>query len=148
MKLLTLPEHLSSPPVLSVICVVWSLDFCIMFCTLLLAFCHFTFGHCIIYPSIYGFWLPLWYLHTFGHCIICPSLIYGFWLPPLVSSMFSYIAVSECMVYFFLIRDIDVMYHLVCSGVKHCLFVFYVSFVNYFNEVVYRPTLKITVYNF
>ena len=74
-------------------------------------------GHCIICPSIYGFWLPLWYLVTIvlyvllftasdyhfgilwplyylsfylrlliiilvscGHCIICPS-IYGFWLP-------------------------------------------------------------------
>jgi hypothetical protein len=72
--------------------------------------------HCIICPSIYGFWLPLWYLVTIvlsdllftacdyhfgilwplyylsylhllittlvscGHCIICPS-IYGFWLP-------------------------------------------------------------------
>jgi hypothetical protein len=76
-----------------------------------------SFGHCIICPSIYGFWLPLWYLLaivlsvlqftvsgypygifwplyclsfnirflvtpmvSFGHCIICPS-IYGFWLP-------------------------------------------------------------------
>ena len=56
-----------------------------------------SFGHCIICPSIYGFWLPLWYilaivlsvlqytflvtpLVSFGHCIICPS-IYGFWLP-------------------------------------------------------------------
>jgi hypothetical protein len=74
-------------------------------------------GHCIVCPSIYGFWLPLWYLVTivlsvllvkasdypFGillplyclsfylqllnttfascrHCIVCPS-IYGFWLP-------------------------------------------------------------------
>jgi hypothetical protein len=57
-----------------------------------------SFGHCIVCPSIYGFWLPLWYLLaivlsvllpytflytsmvSFGHCIICPS-IYGFWLP-------------------------------------------------------------------
>ena len=57
-------------------------------------------GHCIICPSTYGFWLPLWYLVAIvlsvllftasdyhfgvlwscGHCIICPS-IYGFWLP-------------------------------------------------------------------
>ena len=74
-------------------------------------------GHCIISPSIYGLWLPLWclvaivlsdllftasdyhfgilwplhYLSFYirllmttlvscGHCIICPS-IYGFWLP-------------------------------------------------------------------
>ena len=76
-----------------------------------------SFGHCIDCPSIYGFWLPRWYilaivltvllftasddhvgifwpLHWlsfylrllmttlvyFGNCIDCPS-IYGFWLP-------------------------------------------------------------------
>jgi hypothetical protein len=74
-------------------------------------------GHCIVCPSIYEFWLPLWYLMTIvlsvlrytdsdypfgilwplycvffdiqilitplvscGHCIVCSS-IYGFWLP-------------------------------------------------------------------
>jgi hypothetical protein len=36
-----------------------------------------TFGHCVVSPSsIYGFWLPLWYL-----CVVCPPSIYGFWLP-------------------------------------------------------------------
>ena len=56
----------------------------------------FSFGHCIMCPSIYGFWLHLWYrlaivlsvlpftasdytLVSFGHCIISPSF-YGFWL--------------------------------------------------------------------
>ena len=28
----------------------------------LLVFCSFSFGHCIVYPSIYGFWLPFRYL--------------------------------------------------------------------------------------
>jgi hypothetical protein len=28
-------------------------------------------------PSIYRFWLPLWYL---GHCVVCPSSAYSFWL--------------------------------------------------------------------
>jgi hypothetical protein len=74
-------------------------------------------GHCVVCPSIYGFWLPLWYLvaivlsvllftdsdYSFGilwllcclffdlrilitslvscgHCVVCTS-IYGFWLP-------------------------------------------------------------------
>ena len=27
----------------------------------------FSFGHCIVCPSIYGFWLPLWYLQTILH---------------------------------------------------------------------------------
>jgi len=31
---------------------------CVMFCL------SFFFGHCVVCPSIYGFWLPLWYLHT------------------------------------------------------------------------------------
>jgi hypothetical protein len=76
-----------------------------------------SFDHCIVCPSIYGLWLPLWYLLTiafsvlpfiasdyyfgivwplyclsfslrlviitlvsFDHCIVCPS-VYGLWLP-------------------------------------------------------------------
>ena len=35
------------------------LAFYVMFCISLL-----SFGHCIVCPSIYGFWLPLWYLQT------------------------------------------------------------------------------------
>jgi hypothetical protein len=55
-----------------------------------------SFGHCIVSPSIYSFWLHLWYLLVivlsllpftasdysfgiFGHCIVSPS-IYSFWL--------------------------------------------------------------------
>ena len=76
------------------------------------------FGHCVVWSSIYRFWLPLWYLLatvlsvllftdsdypfdifwplcclifldlqilitplvSFGHCVVCSS-IYGFWLP-------------------------------------------------------------------
>ena len=45
-----------------------------------------SFGHCIVCPSsIYGFWLPLWYLLAIVLSVIlrivCPSSIYGFWLP-------------------------------------------------------------------
>ena len=29
-----------------------------------LSFCPFSFGHHIVCPSIYSFWLPLWYLQT------------------------------------------------------------------------------------
>ena len=28
-----------------------------------LSFCTFSFGHCVVCPSNYGFWLSLWYLH-------------------------------------------------------------------------------------
>ena len=29
-----------------------------------LSFCTFSFGHCVVCSSIYGFWLPLWYLQS------------------------------------------------------------------------------------
>ena len=64
-ELLTLPEHLSSPPIFSGFCVTWSLVLCVYFEDHCLSFFHFSFGHCVICPSsIYGFWLYLWYLQT------------------------------------------------------------------------------------
>jgi hypothetical protein len=40
----------------------WSLVFCVVFCRSLF---WFVFSHCIVCSSsIYGFWLPLWYLQT------------------------------------------------------------------------------------
>jgi hypothetical protein len=43
-----------------------SLVFYVMFCRSLFVLSYFSFGHCIVFPSsIYGFWLPLWYLQTF-----------------------------------------------------------------------------------
>jgi len=64
-ELLTLPEHLSSPPVFSGVCVIQSLVLCVCFVDRWLFFCTFSFGHCVVCSSsIYGFWLPLWYLQT------------------------------------------------------------------------------------
>jgi hypothetical protein len=57
----------------------------------------FFFAHCVVCPSIYWFWLPIWYILAIcflsfdlriliapmvyiDHCVVCPS-IYGFWLP-------------------------------------------------------------------
>jgi hypothetical protein len=71
-ELLTLPEHLSSPPgfqwgscysIFSFIYICF-IDRCLSFCT-------FSFGHCVVCSSsIYGFWLFLWYLQTL---LIVPS---------------------------------------------------------------------------
>ena len=64
-KLLTLPEHLSSPPVFSGVRVTRSLVLCVCFVDRSLSFCLFSFGHCVVCSSsIYGFCLPLWYLQT------------------------------------------------------------------------------------
>jgi hypothetical protein len=63
--LLTLPEHLSSPPVFSGVRVTRSLVWCVCFVDRCLFFCTFSIGHCIVCSSlIYGFWLPLLYLQT------------------------------------------------------------------------------------
>jgi hypothetical protein len=57
-ELPTLPEHLSSPPVVS-----RSLVLCVCFVDHCLLFCFFSFCHCLVCPSsIYGFWLPLWWI--------------------------------------------------------------------------------------
>ena len=71
--LLTLPEHLSSSSVFSGVCVTRSLVLCVYFVDRCLSFCHFSFGHCVICPSIYGFWLPLWYLQTLLLALIVMS---------------------------------------------------------------------------
>jgi hypothetical protein len=63
-ELLTLPEHLSSPPVFSGVCVTRSLVLYVCFPDRCLSFCAFSFGRCVVCSSIYGFWLPLWYLQT------------------------------------------------------------------------------------
>jgi hypothetical protein len=64
-ELLTLPEHLSSPPVFSGARVTRSLVLYVCFIDRCLSFCTFSFGHCVVCSSsIYGFWLPLWYLQT------------------------------------------------------------------------------------
>jgi len=64
-ELLTLPEHLSSPPIFSGVRVTRSLVLCVYFVDRCLSFCPFSFGHCVVCSSsIYGFWLPLWYLQT------------------------------------------------------------------------------------
>jgi hypothetical protein len=64
-ELLTLPEHLRSPPVFSAVRVTRSLVLYVCFVDRCLSFCTLTFGHCVVCSSsIHGFWLPLWYLQT------------------------------------------------------------------------------------
>ena len=47
-ELLTLPEHLSSPPVFSGIRVTRSLVLYVCFIDRCLSFCTFSFGHCVV----------------------------------------------------------------------------------------------------
>jgi len=46
-----------------VLCDDWLIVWC--FVDHCLSFCPSSFGHCNVCPSsIYGFWLPVWYLQT------------------------------------------------------------------------------------
>jgi hypothetical protein len=50
-ELLILPEHLSSPPLLSGVRVTWSLALYVCFVDRCLSFCTFSFGHCVVCSS-------------------------------------------------------------------------------------------------
>ena len=64
-ELLTLSEQLSSPPVFSGVRVTRSLILYVCFVDHCLSLCTFSFGHWVVCSSsIYGFWLPLWYLQA------------------------------------------------------------------------------------
>jgi hypothetical protein len=64
-ELPTLPEHLNLPPVLSGVHVTRSLVWYVCCVDLVCPFVLLSFSHCVVCPSsIYGFWLPLWYLQT------------------------------------------------------------------------------------
>ena len=64
-ELLTLPEHQSLPLVVSGVRVTQSLVLYVCFVDRCLSFCPFSFGHCVVCSSsIYGFWLPFWYLQA------------------------------------------------------------------------------------
>ena len=60
----TLPVHPNLPPVFSGVRVTRSLVLCVCFIDRCLSFSPFSFDHCVVCPSFYGFWLPLWYLQT------------------------------------------------------------------------------------
>jgi hypothetical protein len=64
-ELLTLPEHMSSPPVFCWFRVTRSLVLFVYFVDRCLSFRTFFFGRCVVCSSsIYGLWLPFCYLQT------------------------------------------------------------------------------------
>ena len=76
-ELLTLPDHLSLPPVYSWIRATRSLVLCVCFLDRCLSLCSFSFGQCVVWSSsIYIFWLPLWYLQTLLFYLIAHSWLY------------------------------------------------------------------------
>ena len=61
---------MSSHSVSSGVHVTRSLALCVCFVNRCLSFCPFSFGYYVVYSSsMYGFWLPLWYLQTLLMCV-------------------------------------------------------------------------------
>jgi len=55
-----------------------SLVLCVCFVDRCLSFCTFSFSHCVFCSSsIYGFWLPFWYLQTLLDFTSPPFLLPG-----------------------------------------------------------------------
>ena len=75
----TLPEHLSSPPVFSGVRVTRSLILYV-FCWSLFVFLYIFFWSlcCLFFFDIR---ILITLVVSFGHCVVCSSSIYGFWLP-------------------------------------------------------------------
>ena len=70
-ELLTLSEHMSSPPVFTGVRVTRSLVLRECFCrSLFLLLPFFFWPLCCLFFHIYRFWLPLWYLQTLLSVII------------------------------------------------------------------------------
>jgi hypothetical protein len=65
-ELLTLPEHLSSPPVFSGVRVTWSLVLCVCFADRCMSFCTFFFWPlcCLFFFDMQILVASLWYLQT------------------------------------------------------------------------------------
>ena len=57
-------QHDFSTQFFSGVRVTRSLVLCVWFVDRCLSFCNISFGHCVVCSSVYGFWLPLWYLVT------------------------------------------------------------------------------------
>jgi hypothetical protein len=112
---LTVPEHLCSRPVISGFRVNRSLFMC-MFCrSLFLSLCTFSFGLCVVCSfSIYGLWLPLWYLQIFLALVV--SSMYNSLIPWLYQLTF----VTPC---WWTIVHIPVF-----VGLSYCCFIIFTVF--------------------
>ena len=77
-----------------------------------LSFCTFSFSHCVVCcSSIYGFWLPLWYLQTLLNLSKSLSLRYFssllYFLSTYIWHDFKYDLIVECLKFFWEITNLD-----------------------------------------
>ena len=90
--LIVLPEHMSSPPVFNGVRVTRSLVLCVCFVDRCLSFCTSSFVDCVVFTSsIYGFWLPLWYLQTLPKLSLCFCIVFS--LPFMMNNFLIFVRV-------------------------------------------------------
>jgi len=76
-ELLTLPEHVSSPPVFSGVRVTQSLVLCVCLVDRCLSFCTFSFGHCVVCSSsIYDSDYPIGIFKLFLQATISRKIVF------------------------------------------------------------------------
>jgi hypothetical protein len=81
---------------------------------LLFVLLPFSFCHCIVCPSIYGFWLPLWYLQA----SLCPFALFllslyclSFYLRLLITSLVSTsLSLSFCPFHFVIVLSVLLLF--------------------------------------
>ena len=107
-ELLTLPDHLSSPPVFCEVCITRYLVLCVCFVDRSLSFCPFSFGHCGIYfkPGFSNVichgamsWLEKW---LFGLLILLTITVYQATLRLVITSI--------CCIYLYIYIYIYISY--------------------------------------
>ena len=79
-ELFTVPEHLGSPLVFSVVRVTRSLVSCVYFVYRCLSFCTFSFGHCIVCSSSntdydYPFGISKLFIQMYNYILLIPVII-------------------------------------------------------------------------
>ena len=97
-------EYVFSTPVFSRVRVTRSLVLCVDSC---LCFCISSFGHCVVcFSSIYGFWLPLWYLQTLlavnydSNNFEVPMFTYGVFCRPFVQALIFWVVFCRSLFLF------------------------------------------------
>ena len=122
--------------VLSVLLLFTASDYLIGIFKLLFVLLSFFFCHCIVCPSIYGFWLPLWYLQAslcpFALFILSLYCLSFFYLRLLITSLVpSSFCLSLCPFHFVIVLSVLPLFTLLITSLvsssfslSFCLFSF------------------------
>ena len=118
--LLTLPEHLSSPPVFNAVRVSLSLIFCVFFADRCLSFCPFSFVYCIVCASSIYLRLPITPLVYSTFSFSAHAHLYGYGGSPRIQGSIIDIRIDKTSYKYQLQNrpEVAVGFHLRCPLIK------------------------------